>query len=157
MAEQQEKIALLQKIAHRFNEAHVVWALGASMMLYLKGIAPAFHDIDLMISNEDVACVRRILSEMGALQPANPNLKYQTKTFLEFVIDGIDVDVMAGFSILNNGTLYDCSLQEQQIVERMQLGSERIPMQSPALWCEYYRLMGRPEKVQMIEKALKEE
>lgn len=40
MEEQQEKIELLKKIAHRFNEAHVVWALGASMMLYLKGIAP---------------------------------------------------------------------------------------------------------------------
>ena len=34
MAEMQKKIELLQKIAHRFNEANVEWALGASMLLY---------------------------------------------------------------------------------------------------------------------------
>ena len=28
------------------NEAHVEWALGASMLLYFKGITSAFHDID---------------------------------------------------------------------------------------------------------------
>lgn len=155
MAETQEKIELLEKIAHQFNEAHIVWALGASMLLYFKGITPEFHDIDLMISTADVECVRAILSEMGELQPPNPNSKYQTKVFMEFVIDGIDVDVMAGFSILSNGRLYDCSLDEEQIVERIMLGKELIPLQSPALWCEYYRLMDRKEKVQMIEQFLK--
>ena len=46
MTETQRKIELLKRIAHRFNEAGVVWALGASMLLYFKGIAPEFHDID---------------------------------------------------------------------------------------------------------------
>ena len=34
------------------------------------------------------------------------------------------------------------------------LGGEVIPMQSPRLWCRYYRLMGRIAKADMIEKAL---
>lgn len=148
-----EKIELLKKIAHRFNESDVVWALGASMLLYFKGIAPDFHDIDLMVINSDVECVRKILSEMGEIQPSNPNSKYQTKVFMEFIIDSIDVDVMAGFSILNDGELFDCSLKEEQIIEWMSLDGEKIPLQSPLLWCKYYKLMGRKEKVEMIEKA----
>ena len=32
--------------------------------------------------------------------------------------------------------------------------TEVIPLQSPSLWCKYYRLMGRPEKAEMIEKAM---
>lgn len=157
MAGIQEKIELLKRIAHRFNEAHITWALGASMLLYFKGITSEFHDIDLMISNTDVECVRSILSEMGEIQPPNLNSKYQTKTFMEFIIDSVDVDVMAGFSILSSGKLFDCSLQEDQIVEKMPLGTEFIPLQSPLLWREYYRLMGRKEKVEMIEKALSNE
>ena len=51
MKEEQKKIELLQKIAHRLNEAHVQWALGASMLLYFKGITSAFHDIDLMVAD----------------------------------------------------------------------------------------------------------
>ena len=38
MPEIRKKIELLQKIAHRFNEANIEWALGASMLLYFKGI-----------------------------------------------------------------------------------------------------------------------
>lgn len=50
--------------------------------------------------------------------------------------------------------LFDCSLKEEQIVEKIPLGKEIIPLQSPELWCNYYRLMGRTEKVKMIEHSL---
>ena len=49
MVEMQKKIELLQKIAHRFNEANIEWALGASMLLYFKGIISEVHDIDLFM------------------------------------------------------------------------------------------------------------
>lgn len=100
------------------------------------------------------------LLEMGELRPSDPvpNPMCRTKTFMEFLIESIEesieVDVMAGFAIVHEGTVYDCSLREEQIVEKMPLGTEVIPLQSPQLWCKYYRLMGRPQKVDMIEKAL---
>ena len=156
MEKTQEKIQLLLRIAHRLNEAGVEWALGASMLLYFKGITSAFHDIDLMVADHDAECVRTILLEMGELRPSDPvpNPMYRTKTFVEFLIESIEVDVMAGFAIVHEGTVYDCSLRKEQIVEKMPLGTEVIPLQSPSLWCKYYRLMGRPQKVDMIEKAL---
>ena len=154
MNELNKKIKLLKEIAQRFNTAYITWALGASMLLYFKGITSTFNDIDLMISNDDAESVQKILSEMGELQPPNPNPKYKTKVFMEFVIDSVDVDVMAGFSILNDGKIYDCSLDKDQIVEWFTLGNTKIPLQSPLLWCEYYKLMGRKEKVDMIERVL---
>ena len=156
MAETQEKLELLKGIAHRFNEARIEWALGASLMLFLKGIVSEFHDIDLMVSVQDAERAKAILSEMGELCPPNPkpNPMYQTKTFLEFRIDSIEVDVMAGFAVVNEGRVFDCSLRENQIAEQVLLGTEVIPLQSPLLWCKYYRLMGREEKADMIEKAL---
>ena len=100
----ERKLALLKRIAHRFNQAGITWALGASMMLYFKGIARDFHDLDLMIVNEDASIAQRILSEMGVLQPPMPNPKYKSKMFLEFVIDGIDVDLIAGFAIVSGAS-----------------------------------------------------
>ena len=154
MNELNKKIKLLKEIAQRFNTAYITWALGASMLLYFKGITSTFNDIDLMISNDDAESVRKILSEMGEFQPPNPNPKYKTKVFMEFVINSVDVDVMAGFSILNDGKIYDCSLDKDQIVEWFTSGNTKIPLQSPLLWCEYYKLMGRKEKVDMIERVL---
>lgn len=46
------------------------------------------------------------------------------------------------------------ALRKEQIVEKMPLETEIIPLQSPLLWCKYYRLMGRAEKAEMIEKAM---
>ena len=156
MAETQEKLELLKGIAHRFNEARIEWALGASLMLFLKGIVSEFHDIDLMVSVQDAERAKAILSEMGELCPPNPkpNPMYRTKTFMEFLIDSVEVDVMAGFAIVKDGKVYDCALRKAQIVEKMPLGTEVIPLQSPSLWCKCYRLMGRAEKAELIEKAM---
>lgn len=74
---------------------------------------------------------------------------------MEFIIDSIDVDVMAGFAIVNEGKIFDCSLHADQIVEKMALGTEIVPLQSPLLWSKYYRLMERPKKAEMIDKAIK--
>lgn len=100
--------------------------------------------------------MKDILLGMEKIQESNQdqNSIYRTRTFMEFVIDDIDVDVMAGLSILYEGKLYDCSLSENQIVEKIKLGRELVPLQSPQLWCKYYQLMGRKEKVKMIERYL---
>ena len=105
MEKTQEKIQLLLRIVHRLNEAGVEWALGASMLLYFKGITSDFHDIDLMVTDCDAECVRTILSEMGESFPSAsiPNPMYRAKTFMEFFIDSVEVDVMAGFAIVKDG------------------------------------------------------
>lgn len=149
-----QKIELLKKIALQFEKAHITWALGGSMMLYFKGIVPVFQDIDLMVADADTQTAQSILCSMGQMQPQTPNPKFRSKAFMEFVIDAVDVDVIAGFAIVSGDSVVDCSLQKEQIVERMPLGEACIPLQSPALWCRYYRLMDRTEKAQMIEQAL---
>lgn len=154
MPEIGQKIELLKKIALQFEKAHITWALGGSMMLYFKGIVPVFQDIDLMVADADAQTAQSILCSMGQMQPQTPNPKFRSKAFMEFVINSVDVDVIAGFAIVSGDSVVDCSLQKEQIVERMPLGEACIPLQSPALWCRYYRLMDRNEKAQMIEQAL---
>ena len=47
---------------------------------------------------------------------------------MEFTIEGIDVDVMAGFASVYEGNVVDCSLEKEQIVEMFPLGTESIPL-----------------------------
>ena len=55
-----KKILILRRIAHTFNEANITWALGASMLLYFKGITSEFRDIDIMVANEDITSAKEI-------------------------------------------------------------------------------------------------
>ncbi|HPJ01508.1 MAG TPA: hypothetical protein PKU80_01535 [Candidatus Limiplasma sp.] len=152
--EKEQKLQALQKLAHRLNAAGIPWAVGGSMLLYFKGLVSEFRDIDIMVKAEDAEPVRAILEKLGTLEAPKPSVKFQSKAFFELTIDGVDVDVMAGFVIISGGAAHDCSLQEQEITESIQLGSENIPLHSLAAWRRNYELMGKHDKVRLIDENL---
>lgn len=147
-----QKIEVIKKIAKVLNDNHITWAVGASFLLYLKGKTVTFHDVDILVIEEDAEKLKALLSPMGTLAMANPNELYKTKHFLEFCIDEVEIDVMAGFVIVHDGKEWDCSLKPDQIVDYYDLDGIQIPLQSLELWKHYYTLMDRDEKVEMIEK-----
>ncbi len=148
------KIKVLKHIAKALNQAQITWSLGASMLLYFKGVTADFHDIDLMVLEKDVEKVKGIMGELGGvLQPINPSDQYRTKAFLEYKLWGVEIDIMAGFIIVFNDKVYDCSLTPDQIEEYLDLEGEQIPLQSLDLWRTYYGLMGREDKVQLIQNT----
>ncbi|MBQ8638972.1 MAG: hypothetical protein IJ468_07375 [Lachnospiraceae bacterium] len=145
---------VLSKIADGLNKADITWSIGASLLLYLKGITDRFNDIDIMVTEKDVFRLKETLLSLGTMNPPNPNRQYRTRHFYEFVVDGIDIDVMAGFVIVDDDREYDCSLHENQIIEYQVVNDATIPLQLVALWREYYRLMHREKKVAMIDQAI---
>lgn len=154
--DEKAKLHLLSSLAHELNAQGVTWALGASCFLYLKGIAQTFHDLDIMIDEKDVKTVEKIFLSRGEKQPDHyDKTRYGTKVFDEFVISGVDLDVMAGFSILKDGKEYRFPLKKENIVDHLSLEGEDIPVESLELWRERYALMGREEKVAMIDRALR--
>ena len=152
MEELKHKLSVLSVVAHELNKRKIVWAIGASLLLYFKDKTDHFNDIDIMVCEDDVDQLKAALLPMGVLAPPNPNKQYKTRHFLEFTIDGVDIDVMAGFVIVKDNMEYDCSLHKEQIAEYIQLHNEKIPLQSLEDWREYYELMGRTKKVEMIDK-----
>ena len=150
----ERKLTVLTKIANVFNNNNITWAVGASLLLYLKGAVDNFRDIDIVVAEEDVSAVKELLSNYGVLQPPNPNAQYKTRTFLEYVIDGIDVDIMAGLVILDGTDEHYFPLKKENITDVIKLNDTAIPLQSLEEWKHYYSLMGRPEKVKLIERTL---
>lgn len=150
------KLNVLYKIADLLNKEHISWAVGASLLLYLKGIVHEFNDIDIMVTESDVFRLKEILFSLGSLKSSKINSKYKTKYFFEFNIDGVEVDVMAGFVIVNGDKEYDCSFYENQVVETILIQDTKIPLQSVDLWKKYYKLMERKHKAEVIDSFLKE-
>ncbi|WP_313186585.1 nucleotidyltransferase domain-containing protein [Lacrimispora sp.] len=146
------KLTVLARIADELNHKDVTWAIGASLLLYFKGIASEFHDIDIMIAEEDVEAVKDVLLSLGDIQQPDPNAKYKTKCFMEFHVDGVDIDAMAGFVIVNQDKEYYFPLKKETIKDSTEVHGIKIPLQSVEEWRKYYELMGRKEKVKMIDE-----
>lgn len=149
----EHKLNVLSSIAEKLNSAKLTWAVGASLLLYFKGISDSFNDIDLMVVEADAERAKSLLLDMGQMQPPKPNGNYKTPYFYEFVIDGVEVDVMGGFIIVKDGQNYDCSLTRDMIVEHIVVNGQSIPLQAVSDWRRYYKLMGREAKVAMIDSA----
>ncbi|KPU42693.1 hypothetical protein OXPF_37470 [Oxobacter pfennigii] len=152
----EKKLAALVKIAEILNQNGITWAVGASSLLYIKGITHDFHDIDIMISENDVEKVKALLSDYETLQQRIPNAQYKSKAFLEYMIEGIEFDIIAGFTIVAEDVEHYFPLKKENIKEITFIDNMPIPLQSVEEWKTYYSLMGKIEKAQMIELHLKD-
>lgn len=50
----QKKMGVLQKMAAEFNKDDLLWAIGASLLLYFKGVTEMSHGIDIVVDEKDV-------------------------------------------------------------------------------------------------------
>lgn len=151
MISTEQKLHILSRIAAALNEKGITWAVGASLLLYFHGLVNEFHDIDIMVAEKDADAAEEILNALGQRKPARPNPQYGTKRFIEYIIEGVEIDFIAGFSILFEGREYDCSLTAAQIEKCVEVEGEPVPLQYPGCWKRYYRLMGRTARVALLE------
>jgi len=96
--EPQAGLDALAKAAHELNRAGVVWALGASALMYVKGVVETFHDVDLLIQPEHMPAAHQAFVLAGATPkpPAAPSTVYASTFFEEFSLDGVDFDLLGG-------------------------------------------------------------
>ncbi len=147
-----DKLAVLKKIAHSLNENEVHWAVGASLLLYFHDLVTEFHDIDIVVEIDDVDKLKNCLNQFGTLLPENSKSQYGTRYFLEYQIEDVDVDAMAGFTVFSDGEEHDCSFHREHIAEYKNLDGVMIPLDSLSNWAKYYRLMGRKEKSELCKQ-----
>jgi hypothetical protein len=154
MEDLEHKLAVLAKIGRALNKKGMTWAIGASLLLYLKGMASAFDDLDILVAEKDVGKLREALASFGKPKAPHPNDRYKTKAFLEYRLEGVEIDVIAGFIIVSGGKDHYFPLTEAGIEERILIDGVSIPLMSVQDWRVYYGLMGRTEKVVLIDSGL---
>ena len=140
------KLYTLSMIANCLNANGITWAVGGSTMLFLKGLVDSFHDIDLMVDEQQVEKAHLLLADMGHELPFKDNPAFQTRHFHEFIINDTEVDLIAGFVIVNGGQAYECPLLPADITESVVVNTTPIPLHSLSVWQRYYELMGRPKR-----------
>ena len=150
------KLDVLGQIAAAFNSQNITWAVGASVLLFFKGVVDDFHDLDLLVAAEDFHKAKEILQTLGQLQVTPPNSQYESKFFHEFLVEDVEVDIMGGCTVRRDGRETECFvLKTEDIQGSVDLNGQKIPLHSVSVWRGYYEAMGRDSKVALIDGALK--
>lgn len=148
-AEYGERKEVLKKLSQRFNEGKVKWAIGCSMNLFLRGIVDEFHDLDVIVDNDSIPEIKKIMEELGAeLKGTGGNGFCESDMYLHYQFGRVDVDIISGFRVMTFGTSYYYPFNESEVdVLQMDLVDMEIPLISlEAMYILYYMMEGWQRK-----------
>ncbi|MDO9100184.1 MAG: hypothetical protein Q7V53_05505 [Caldisericota bacterium] len=139
-------------VARTLNHAEALWGVGASTLLYYHGLVSEPHDIDIVTSETDIEVVAATLRGLGIEKLSEPGELYSTSRFLEYVVNGTDVDVMAGLAIKHADGTYVLPFDRRSITAKRTEDGVTVPLMSLEDWYVVYQLIpGREPKVKLIE------
>lgn len=146
----------LSYIGKKLNDEGILWGVGASILLNRFGFIDKPNDIDIFISLDDIEKADEILKSIGEKKKWEKTSTYSTEYFYEYVINGIDIDVMSGFAVNHNNGTFRYVFDEKSISEFQIINGVSIPFTSLEDWYVIYQLIPKREaKVEMIENYLK--
>jgi muramoyltetrapeptide carboxypeptidase LdcA involved in peptidoglycan recycling len=149
---------VLSYLGKRLNESKILWGVGASLMLHQHGLADQPNDIDIFVSLDDVDKADEILQSMGRKKRREENGTYETKHFYEYVVDGVDVDLMVGLAISVEDGVFEYVFDHESITDVFKIDGVEIPFTSLEDWFVLYQVIPcREKKVQRIETYLMEQ
>ncbi len=145
----------LSYIGEKLNDSNIVWAVGASMMLNQFGLINNSNDIDIFVDIKDINRADEILQSIGEKKKTEKNSVYSTEFFYKYLINGIGIDVMAGFAINHSRGVYEFIFDDKSISKIETINEIDIPFTSLEDWYVIYQLIPNREfKVNLIEKYL---
>lgn len=103
--EYEERKNCLFKILKDFEEKEVIYGVGCSFNLFLRGIVDEFHDFDLIVEKESISTVKQIMENLGAkLVATGGNVYCESDVYLHYQLGRVDVDIISGFRVLTYNT-----------------------------------------------------
>lgn len=146
---------VLKKIAKAFNQASIKWCLGGSLVLYYFDQIEEVHDIDIIVDEKDYEKARSILISVGEARPTPTSDIFLTTHFSKYLVNGVKIDLIAGFKIQSSSGIYSYILDDLAISKTVNLQGVIIPLARLEDWYVLYHLMSkREDKIAIVEKYL---
>jgi hypothetical protein len=152
-----EKSKAVIRFFEWLDENNIIWALGASSVMYYNDHPVEPRDIDLFIRKEDFGEVAKRLSEVGTESVKIDHQSiYNTQGFMTVIVEGIEIDLIAGFYIFHSEGEYRMIFDKSSIDQRIDENGIGINIMSLEDWYILYQLIpGREEKAKTIKEMLK--
>lgn len=146
----------LELLAEKLNKINITWAIGASTVLYSNGYEKLPNDIDLFIEEKDFVMVRNDLLKYGEEKiKIDDNDIYNTQKFTTIVVDGTEIDIIAGFYIRHEEGEFRFVFDDKSIDIVIDVGNQTVNIMALEDWYILYQLIpGREKKVQIIKNLL---
>ena len=148
--------SVLSKIGKTLNKNNIMWVVGGSIILNHNDIVCEVNDIDIIIEENDFEKVILLLKQFGIKKSVSDKLNFHTKKYVKMNIDGVFIDLMAGFIIEHENGLYNYVFDQDAITSLMNINNILVPIGAIEDWYIIYQVIGgREKKVELLDNYLK--
>jgi len=141
----------IERIGTVLNEAGIHWAIGGSVLLQVSGFAVEPNDLDVIFEKKDADRAVRLLESLGAKRASDPSYHYQSYSFTEMMVGGVEVDLMAGLTVIKDRVHYVYPFDRSTPVDMRVVGTVTVPFMTLEDWLVLYDLMpGKAWKAALI-------
>ena len=145
----------LCRVAGALNGSGVLWGVGGSRLLREYGLIELPNDIDILVNLANAEAAAAVLGAMGEALPCGQNPTYATRFFRRYIVDGIGVDLMAGFAIRHADGQYDYVFDGASVPVRREVEGIQVPFAALEDWFVAYQLIpGKEAKADRIGEYL---
>ncbi|MDP3442052.1 MAG: hypothetical protein Q8T08_04250 [Ignavibacteria bacterium] len=137
---------VLFEVSQKLNNLSIIYGVGASTMLKLRGIDISVHDIDIMVKDNQFMLAYNCLMTFCDEQIVEPSSLFKTTHFKRFSYKGIDIDLMSGISIVHESGIFKYSFDMAE--KCLELEKILVPICFMEDWFVFYHLM--PNRVNTI-------
>ena len=151
----QNKLAALGRVARALNAAQIVWAVGATALLYLLEIEAEPERIELMVEIADFEPARATLRAVGGGSQPAPALNAACAVALRDVlrVDEVDFDLICDLTIRRKEGTYRYLFDQSRVAARLRLEDTLVPLTPLEDWYVLYQLIpGRAKLVTQISR-----
>lgn len=137
---------ILCEVTQKLNEQAILYGIGASTMLKLRGIDISVHDIDIMVREDQFLLAYTCLMTFCVELEVEPSNIYKTKHFKRLSYNGIDIDLMSGISIVHDLGIFSFAFDKAE--QWIKINNTSVPICFIEDWFIFYHLM--PNRIKTI-------
>lgn len=143
--------AILRLIVERLEETPITWAITGSCSLALQGVPIAVHDIDLRTTAEDAYRIEAAFQEYRTRPVVFARTGAVQSHFGALEIDGVQVEIIGDMQHRLADGAWEPIVDMNRFKEWVVVDEMRLPVMSLPFLHEAYRLLGRADKVAVLE------
>ncbi|NRT75890.1 hypothetical protein [Clostridium beijerinckii] len=145
----------LSYIGNKFNDLNIVWGAGGSVLLSHFGLLNNLNDISIFVDVNDIIKIDEMFKDMSNEIANNESKLYSPKYFHKSIIEGSEVNIIAGLKINHSNGTFKYIFHSDSISELTEINKIDIPLMSLEDWYVLYQLNpNTKEKAALIEKFL---
>ncbi|WP_175074406.1 hypothetical protein [Terribacillus sp. AE2B 122] len=128
----------------------IEYAVGGSLLLYLKGLSVSPNDVDILVEPWQFAIAKEVLQNRAVKSEDKlAQGRFKTKSCTTFTMsDGVQVDLMTGFAVSYANSVFEMPFS----AVREQTRAGALPLASMEAWyIMYWLLPGKEDKRSIME------